>query len=83
MTLPHNQLEDDIMTDKPSTTEKPTATATAKPKAPLTAQVLADLGKNKVIIVGAGLGGIMLGICLEKAGIPYEIFERAAVVKPL
>lgn len=39
--------------------------------------------KPKVIIVGAGLGGITLGILLEKAGIPYEIFERAPEVKPL
>ncbi|KAF9388186.1 hypothetical protein CPB97_001486 [Podila verticillata] len=39
--------------------------------------------KPKVIIVGAGLGGITLGILLEKAGIPYEIFERASEVKPL
>ncbi|KAF9316722.1 hypothetical protein BG003_001633 [Podila horticola] len=39
--------------------------------------------KPKVLIVGAGLGGITLGILLERAGIPYEIFERAAEVKPL
>ncbi|KAG0365578.1 hypothetical protein BC939DRAFT_524869 [Gamsiella multidivaricata] len=36
-----------------------------------------------VLIVGAGLGGLTLGVLLERAGIPYEIFERAAVVKPL
>ncbi|KAF9102601.1 hypothetical protein BGX29_004403 [Mortierella sp. GBA35] len=30
-----------------------------------------------VLIVGAGLGGIMLGALLEKAGIPYAIFECA------
>ncbi|KAG0099275.1 hypothetical protein BGZ93_008314 [Podila epicladia] len=39
--------------------------------------------KPKVIIVGAGLGGITLGILLEKAGVTFEIFERAAEVKPL
>lgn len=39
--------------------------------------------KPKVIIVGAGLGGITLGILLEKAGIEFEIFERAPIVKPL
>ncbi|KAG0281204.1 hypothetical protein BGZ95_006030 [Linnemannia exigua] len=32
---------------------------------------------------GAGLGGLFLGILLEKAGIPYEIFERSAEIKPL
>ncbi|KAF9302296.1 hypothetical protein BGZ74_005543, partial [Mortierella antarctica] len=32
--------------------------------------------KPKVIIVGAGLGGITLGILLEKAGQCYEEFEK-------
>ncbi|KAF9921575.1 hypothetical protein FBU30_008367 [Linnemannia zychae] len=36
-----------------------------------------------VLIVGAGLGGLMLGALLEKANIPYTIFERATTVKPL
>ncbi|KAF9159322.1 hypothetical protein DFQ26_006637 [Actinomortierella ambigua] len=36
-----------------------------------------------VIIVGAGLGGLMLGALLEKAGISYLILERAKEVKPL
>ncbi|KAG0030244.1 hypothetical protein BGZ82_007516 [Podila clonocystis] len=44
--------------------------STAKPRPPLTAQEIEDMKKNKVLIVGAGLGGITLGICLEKAGIP-------------
>ncbi|KAF9097169.1 hypothetical protein BGX23_009658 [Mortierella sp. AD031] len=39
--------------------------------------------KPKVLIVGAGLGGLMLGALLEKANIPYTIFERASIVKPL
>ncbi|KAG0372897.1 hypothetical protein BGX24_012439 [Mortierella sp. AD032] len=36
-----------------------------------------------VLIAGGGLGGLFLGILLEKAGIPYEIFERSAEIKPL
>lgn len=41
-------------------------------------------GKNpRVIIVGAGLGGLFLAILLDKAGIPYDIYERASSVKPL
>ncbi|GJJ68647.1 hypothetical protein EMPS_00993 [Entomortierella parvispora] len=41
-------------------------------------------GKNpNVMIVGAGLAGLLLAILLDKAGIPYEIYERAASVKPL
>ncbi|KAF9110949.1 hypothetical protein BGX30_007815, partial [Mortierella sp. GBA39] len=36
-----------------------------------------------VLIVGAGLGGLLLGALLERCDIPYEIFERASSVKPL
>ncbi|KAG0369304.1 hypothetical protein BGZ54_010330 [Gamsiella multidivaricata] len=42
-----------------------------------------DLKDLSVIIVGAGLGGVMLGLLLEKLGISYTIFERAKTVKPL
>ncbi|KAG0293461.1 hypothetical protein BGZ96_002803 [Linnemannia gamsii] len=37
----------------------------------------------RVLIAGAGLAGLFLGILLEKAGVPYEIFERTAEIKPL
>ncbi|KAG0021108.1 hypothetical protein BGZ81_009072 [Podila clonocystis] len=37
----------------------------------------------KVLIVGAGLGGLVLAALLEKAGIDYEVFERAKKVIPL
>ncbi|KAF9900786.1 hypothetical protein EC991_006889 [Linnemannia zychae] len=36
-----------------------------------------------VLIAGAGLAGLFLGILLEKAGIPYAIFERSAEIRPL
>ncbi|GJJ68653.1 hypothetical protein EMPS_00999 [Entomortierella parvispora] len=36
-----------------------------------------------VMIVGAGLAGLFLAILLDKAGIPYEIYERAPAVRPL
>ncbi|KAF8932087.1 hypothetical protein BGZ58_007228, partial [Dissophora ornata] len=39
--------------------------------------------KPVVMIVGGGLGGLMLGILLEKINVPYHIFERASEVKPL
>lgn len=41
------------------------------------------LKRPKVIIVGAGLGGVVLGALLEKAGADYDIYERATIVKPL
>lgn len=34
-------------------------------------------------IVGAGLAGLFLAVLLDKAGIPYQIYERATTVKPL
>ncbi|KAF9438401.1 hypothetical protein BGZ76_008181 [Entomortierella beljakovae] len=37
----------------------------------------------KVLIIGGGVGGLFLGILLDKAGIPYHIYERATHVKPL
>jgi 2-polyprenyl-6-methoxyphenol hydroxylase-like FAD-dependent oxidoreductase len=39
--------------------------------------------RPKVLIVGAGLGGVVLGALLERAGVDFQIYERAAVVKPL
>ncbi|KAG0375313.1 hypothetical protein BGX24_009271, partial [Mortierella sp. AD032] len=39
--------------------------------------------RPKVLIVGAGLGGLTLGMILQKANIPFEIIERASEVKPL
>ncbi|KAG0209570.1 hypothetical protein BGX33_005465 [Mortierella sp. NVP41] len=42
-----------------------------------------EKSQPRVLIVGAGLGGVMLGVLLEKADIPYTIFERASTVKPL
>lgn len=41
-------------------------------------------GKNpNVLIVGAGMGGLVLALLLEKAGIPYQVYERSAEVRPL
>jgi 2-polyprenyl-6-methoxyphenol hydroxylase-like FAD-dependent oxidoreductase len=37
----------------------------------------------KVLIAGAGLGGVTLAILLEKAQIDYELFESAPQVSPL
>ncbi|KAF9132819.1 hypothetical protein BGX30_012514 [Mortierella sp. GBA39] len=37
----------------------------------------------RVIVVGAGIGGLMMGLLLGKAGITYQIFERSSNVKAL
>ncbi|KAF9377428.1 hypothetical protein CPB97_010205 [Podila verticillata] len=57
--------------------------STAKPKPPLTAEEWTSMAKPKVLIVGAGLGGLMLGHLLHRAKIPFTIFERANEVKNL
>lgn len=50
---------------------------------PLTLDQLETLGKPKVIIAGAGLAGLTLGILLKKANIPFTIFEKVREFKPL
>ncbi|KAF9435166.1 hypothetical protein BGZ76_006771 [Entomortierella beljakovae] len=39
--------------------------------------------KPEVLIIGAGIGGLMMALLLEQVGIVYHVFERAAEVKPL
>ena len=36
-----------------------------------------------VFIVGAGIGGLILGALLQRAKIQYHIFEKAKEIKPL
>lgn len=38
---------------------------------------------SQVIIVGAGIGGLTLGLRLHRAGIPCRIYEAAPEIKPL
>ncbi|KAG0238173.1 hypothetical protein BGW42_007164 [Actinomortierella wolfii] len=38
-------------------------------------------GRPKVLIVGAGLAGLTLGMILQKSDIPFEIFESAPAIK--
>jgi 2-polyprenyl-6-methoxyphenol hydroxylase-like FAD-dependent oxidoreductase len=38
---------------------------------------------DDVIIVGAGIGGLTLGLALHDAGIPCRIFESAAEIRPI
>ncbi|KAF9170397.1 hypothetical protein BGX21_010221 [Mortierella sp. AD011] len=36
-----------------------------------------------VMIVGAGLAGLLLAILLDRINVPYEIYERSDKVRPL
>src|SRR3954464_2059329 len=38
---------------------------------------------DEVVIVGAGIGGLTLGLALQQAGIPCRIFESAAEIRPI
>ncbi len=38
---------------------------------------------DDIIIVGAGVGGLTLGLALHAAGIPCRVFESAAEIKPV
>src|SRR4051812_15475438 len=38
---------------------------------------------DDIIIVGAGIGGLTLGLALHEAGIPCRIFESAAEIRPI
>ncbi|KAG0339382.1 hypothetical protein BG000_002243 [Podila horticola] len=62
---------------------EPTPQATPNLEPPLTLDQLEALGKPKVIIAGAGLAGLTLGILLKKANIPFQIFEKSSEFKPL
>ncbi|KAF9355355.1 hypothetical protein BGX26_006671 [Mortierella sp. AD094] len=42
-----------------------------------------DVHTPTVLIIGAGLGGLMLGAILESANISYHILERATELRPL
>lgn len=63
-------------------TDTPVYFSTVKPKPPLTPEELENMEKPKVLISGAGLGGLTLAILLKKANIPFLVFERAHEVKP-
>lgn len=68
---------------EPSVPEPDVYVSTAKPRSPLTPEEEENMKKPKVLIVGAGLGGLTLAILLHKAKIPFELFERAHAVKHL
>ncbi len=38
---------------------------------------------DDIIIVGAGIGGLTLGLALQSCGIPCRIFESAAEIRPI
>lgn len=43
--------------------------------------VFNDTGRPRVVIAGAGLGGLTLAALLHKAGISFELLERSEDIK--
>ncbi|KAF9383018.1 hypothetical protein CPC16_009091 [Podila verticillata] len=83
MTSPETQnFNETEHAPEPSELE-PIYVSTAKPRPPLTPEEIENSKKPKVMIVGAGLGGLTLAILLHKANIPFDVYERAKEVKPL
>jgi len=60
-----------------------TSTQQDQPKVPSRLSDVELENMPRVIIVGAGLGGLFLAIILEHIGIDYYIHERASTIKPL
>ncbi|KAF8985394.1 hypothetical protein BGZ46_004506 [Entomortierella lignicola] len=44
---------------------------------------MSDSDRPVVMIAGGGLGGLLMGILLERMNMPYHIFERSTEPKPL
>ncbi|KAF9021111.1 hypothetical protein BGZ52_001990 [Haplosporangium bisporale] len=57
--------------------------STPEPIAPVASATNASPRKPKVLIAGGGIGGLTLAILLKKAGVNFEVLERAKEVKPL
>jgi len=41
------------------------------------------VSQNDILIVGAGIAGLTLGLCLQEKGIPCRILEKSPAIKPL
>ncbi|KAF9088464.1 hypothetical protein BGX27_002696, partial [Mortierella sp. AM989] len=46
-------------------------------------RMLTETSKLKILVVGAGIGGLSLAAILERAETPNAIFEKASILKPL
>ena len=38
-------------------------------------------GSMKVLVIGAGMSGLLAGIRLSQAGVPFEIVEKNAIIR--
>ncbi|KAF9431016.1 hypothetical protein BGZ94_000483, partial [Podila epigama] len=65
-----------------SKTSKSPVAQTSAPQAPED-PIKIKHEKPMVIISGAGIAGLTLAVLLQKARIPYAVFERARAIKPL
>ncbi|KAF9108220.1 hypothetical protein BGX29_002363 [Mortierella sp. GBA35] len=71
------------MVKTPSTKSPSTKAPSTKSSSTRSTRTIAPRPHPRVIIVGAGIGGLMLGILLQRMDVTYQIFERAPKVKPL
>ncbi|KFH66033.1 hypothetical protein MVEG_08134 [Podila verticillata NRRL 6337] len=83
MSSPEIEIKNATEFSLPPPTKAEVYSSTAKARAALTEDDWANMKKPKVLIVGAGIGGLMLGALLKKGNTPFEIWERAKEVKPL
>lgn len=77
----HHATETPLRDSLPPNSEDDTSIA--EPTLQLADTDMDNIKKPRVLIVGAGIGGLLLGNLLQKGGIPYEMFEKSTEVKPL
>lgn len=56
--------------------------SSATSKTPSSAQRTMTVASNRVVVTGGGIGGLILGSCLQQIGLPFEVSAVAATAAP-